>query len=287
MSAGGGKPVLVSSVAGLREVLDAARAGGLRIGLVPTMGALHEGHLSLVRASRAECQRTVVSIYVNPAQFGPQEDLEKYPRTLAADLAALAGCGADLVFAPTNAEMYPAGFDTWVEVGAAARPLEGECRPGHFRGVTTVVLKLLNQVRPDVAYFGQKDYQQALVIRRMVENLNVPVTIRVCPTVREPDGLAMSSRNRYLGPDQRRRALVLWESLGLAAELVRQGQRDAKTILERMKDLISAVPDAAIDYVALVDPESLQPVVRLERKTLAVLAVRIGATRLIDNMLIE
>jgi len=287
MSAGGGKPELVSTVAGLREVLDSARARGLRIGLVPTMGALHEGHLSLVRASRAECQLTVVSIYVNPTQFGPREDLEKYPRTLAADLAALAACGVELVFAPANAEMYPAGFDTWVEVGAAARPLEGECRPGHFRGVATVVLKLLNQVRPDAAYFGQKDYQQALVIRRMVEDLSVPVTVRVCPTVREPDGLAMSSRNRYLDAHERRRALVLWQSLSLAAGLVRQGERDAKAIVERMKALISAASGAAIDYVALVDPESLEPVARVERKTLAALAVRIGATRLIDNMLIE
>jgi pantoate--beta-alanine ligase len=280
------EPEVVSTVAQLGEVVRAARAGGLRIGLVPTMGALHEGHLSLVRASRAECGLTAVSIYVNPTQFGPTEDLDKYPRTLAADLEALARCGADLVFAPTNAEMYPAGFDTWVEVGAAARPWEGECRPGHFRGVTTVVLKLLNQVRPDVAYFGQKDYQQALVIRRMVADLNVPVTIRVCPTVREPDGLAMSSRNRYLSADQRRQALVLWQSLNLAAELVRQGQREARVIVERMKELISAVPDAMIEYVALVDPESLAPIARVDRESLAVLAVRIGSTRLIDNMLI-
>lgn len=281
------QPELVTTVGQLREVLGRARAGGLRVGLVPTMGALHEGHLSLVRASQAEGHFTVVSIYVNPTQFGPSEDLTRYPRTLQADLDALAGCGAELVFAPGNAEMYPARFDTWVEVGAAAQPLEGQCRPGHFRGVTTVVLKLLNQVQPDVAYFGQKDYQQALVIRRMVEDLNVPVRIHVCPTVREPDGLAMSSRNRYLSPEERRRALVLWQSLNRAAQWIAGGQRDAAGIVQRMRDLISAVPDAAIDYVALVDPESLEPVAQIAGATLAILAVRIGHTRLIDNRLLN
>jgi pantoate--beta-alanine ligase len=279
-------PPVTTTVSQLSDVLGAVRRDGKTIGLVPTMGALHAGHLSLVRASQAECRFTVVSIYVNPTQFGPHEDLDKYPRTLAADLEALAGCGADVVFAPANAEMYPAGFDTWVEVGAAARPLEGERRPGHFRGVTTVVLKLLNQVQPHAAYFGQKDYQQALVIRRMVEDLNVPVAIRVCPTVREPDGLAMSSRNRYLNAQERRQALVLWQSLNLAAELVGQGQRETKVILDRMRELISAVPGAAIDYVALVDPESLEPIGRVEGKGLAILAVRIGTTRLIDNRLL-
>ena len=203
-----------------------ARAGR-KIGFVPTMGALHEGHLSLVRAAKAECDCTVVSIFVNPSQFGPNEDLAKYPRTLDADLALLAGCGADLVFAPSNDEVYRAGHATWVEVGSVAEPLEGAFRPGHFRGVATVVLKLLNMVQPDAAYFGQKDYQQALVIRRMAADLDVPVAIRVCPTVREPDGLAMSSRNRYLSPAARRRALVLWKSLQLAGKLVEEGQRDA------------------------------------------------------------
>ena len=189
------------------------------------MGALHEGHLSLVRAAKAECDYTVVSIFVNPSQFGPNEDFAKYPRTLDADLALLAGCGADLVFAPGNEEVYRAGHATWVEVGSVAEPLEGVFRPGHFRGVATVVLKLLNMVQPDAAYFGQKDYQQALVIRRMVADLDVPVAIRVCPIVREPDGLAMSSRNRYLSPAARRRALVLWKSLQLAGKLVAEGER--------------------------------------------------------------
>ena len=193
-------PKPVTTVAQLREQLRTARRAGRKIGLVPTMGALHEGHLSLVRAAKAECDYTVVSIYVNPSQFGPNEDFAKYPRTLEADLALLAGCGADLVFAPGNDEVYRAGHATWVEVGPVAEPLEGVFRPGHFRGVATVVLKLLNMVQPDAAYFGQKDYQQALVIRRMVADLDLPVAIRVCPTVREPDGLAMSSRNRYLSP---------------------------------------------------------------------------------------
>ncbi len=281
------RPQLVTTVAELRAVLDRVRSGGQRIGLVPTMGALHEGHLSLVQAAKAEGLFTVVSIYVNPTQFGPQEDLERYPRTLPADMEALARCGTELVFAPTNVEMYPAGFDTWVEVGAISRPLEGQCRPGHFRGVATVVLKLLNQVQPDVACFGQKDYQQAQLIRRMVADLNVRVEIRVCPTVREPDGLAMSSRNRYLSPEERSRALVLWRSLNLAADAVARGQCDAAAIVAEMQALIRAVPDTAIDYVALVDPETLEPVDHIAGTTLAVLAVRVGATRLIDNRLLE
>jgi pantoate--beta-alanine ligase len=281
------RPQLVTTVAELRAVLDRVRRGGQRIGLVPTMGALHEGHLSLVQAAKAEGLFTVVSIYVNPTQFGPQEDLERYPRTLPADMEALARGGTELVFAPTNVEMYPAGFDTWVEVGAVSRPLEGQCRPGHFRGVATVVLKLLNLVQPDVACFGQKDYQQALVIRRMVADLNVRVEIRVCPTVREPDGLALSSRNRYLSPEERSRALVLWRSLNLAAEAIAHGQRDAAAIVAEMRALITAVPGTVIDYVALVDPETLEPVARITGTTLAVLAVRVGATRLIDNRLLK
>lgn len=286
MSAPGTAPRLVTTVAELREAIGQARRRGLGVGLVPTMGALHEGHLSLVRASKSEGLFTVVSIYVNPTQFGPQEDLARYPRTLEADLAALSTCRTEMVFAPANGEMYPAGCDTWVEVGQATRPLEGQCRPGHFRGVTTVVLKLFNQVQPEVAFFGQKDYQQALVIRRMTEDLNLPITIRVCPIVREADGLAMSSRNRYLSPEERRRALVLWQSLNLAAELVAAGQRDAPAIVGRMTALIETVPQAAIDYVALVDPETLEPVATVAGTTLAVLAVRIGATRLIDNLLL-
>jgi pantoate--beta-alanine ligase len=281
------RPKLATTVGQLRETLDAVRRAGKKIGLVPTMGALHEGHLSLVRASKAECEYTVVTIYVNPSQFAPGEDLQQYPRTLPTDLDALAGCGADLAFAPADEEVYRAGHSTWVEPGSVAEPLEGRCRPGHFRGVATVVLKLLGMVGPDVAYFGQKDYQQALVIRRMVEDLNVPITIRVCPIVREPDGLAMSSRNAYLSPDARQRAMVLWKSLSLAGEMAEQGERNAAAIADKMRELILSAGEAKIDYVALVDPETLEPVSDIRGQTLAAVAVRIDQTRLIDNRLLE
>jgi pantoate--beta-alanine ligase len=281
------RPQLATTVARLREILAPVRRRDEKIGLVPTMGALHAGHLSLVRGSQAECDYTVVTIYVNPSQFGPGEDLARYPRTLQVDLDALARCGADLAFAPTHEEVYRAGYSTWVEPGDVAEPLEGRCRPGHFRGVATIVLKLLNMVHADVAYFGQKDYQQALVIRQMVRDFDVPIEIRVCPTVRDPDGLALSSRNGYLSPDARRRATVLWKSLQLAQELVAQGQRDARTIARRMRELVLTAEDAQIDYVALVDPGSLEPVDRLTGRTLAALAVRIENTRLIDNCFLE
>jgi pantoate--beta-alanine ligase len=277
----------ITTVGAIRGRLDAAGRDGKKIGLVPTMGALHEGHLSLVRACRSECGFTVVSIYVNPTQFGPGDDLGQYPRTLEADVAALSAAGVDVVFVPSNEEMYPPGHATWVEVGSVAGPLEGRCRPGHFRGVATIVLKLFNVVGPDIAYFGHKDYQQALVIQRVVKDLNVPVLVRVCPTVREADGLAMSSRNRYLSPEARRRALVLWKSLCLAADLAAQGVCEAAEITERMREVILSAGDAQIDYVALVDPETLDPAARVDRPVLAVLAARIGATRLIDNRLIR
>jgi pantoate--beta-alanine ligase len=261
------------------------RRGGKRIGLVPTMGALHEGHLSLVRASKAECEVTVVWIYVNPSQFGAHEDLAKYPRTLQADLEKLAACHTEFVMAPADAEVYRPGHATWIEVGAVAEPLEGRCRPGHFRGVATIVLKLLNMIQPDVAYFGQKDYQQAAVIRRMVADLDVPVEIRVCPIIREPDGLALSSRNVYLGPQARQRATVLWRSLELAGQLVAQGERDTAVIARQMTQMILAA-GATIDYVALVDPDSLGAVGEIAGPTLAVLAVKIDGTRLIDNTIL-
>lgn len=255
--------------------------------MVPTMGALHEGHLSLVETCRSECDFAVVSIYVNPSQFGPAEDFGKYPRTLKADLEALATVRADVAFVPGNDEMYGPGHATWVEVGSVAEPLEGQCRPGHFRGVATVVLKLLNIACPDAAYFGQKDYQQVLVVKQMVRDLDVPTRIRVCPTVREPDGLAMSSRNRYLSPAARQRALVLWKSLCLARDLVAQGQRDAQAVAERMREVILSASVDAIDYVALADPETLQPATVIDRPVVALLAVRIDGTRLIDNCLLE
>jgi pantoate--beta-alanine ligase len=281
------RPQLATTVHQLWEALEPARRRGEKIALVPTMGALHEGHLSLVRAAKAECDYTVVTIYVNPSQFAPGDDLQRYPRTLQADLDALAGSGADLAFAPSDEALYRPGHSTWVEPPSVAGPLEGRCRPGHFRGVATIVLKLFNLVQADVAYFGQKDYQQALVIRQMVRDLDVPIEIRICPTVRDSDGLALSSRNAYLSPEARRRATVLWQSLQAAQELVAEGQRDASTIVRRMRDVILTAEDAEIDYVALVDPDSLAPVDRLSGRTLAALAVRIENTRLIDNCFLE
>jgi pantoate--beta-alanine ligase len=280
-------PNVVTTVAQLRETLAAVRRAGKRVALVPTMGALHEGHLNLVRAAQAECDYTVVSIYVNPSQFGPGEDLATYPRTMHADLAALAGCRTDLVFAPSDEEVYRPGHATWVEVGGVAEPLEGVCRRGHFRGVATIVLKLLGMVQPDAAYFGQKDFQQARVIQRMAADLDLPVTIRVCPIVREPDGLAISSRNRRLSPAARQRALVLWQSLLLARDLVARGERRAAAIAVQMREMIEIADDARIDYVALVDPDTLRPVETVAGPTLAALAVTIEDTRLIDNCILE
>ncbi len=281
------RPVVITTVAELREAIALLRREGKRIGLVPTMGALHEGHLSLVRRSKAECDCTVVTIYVNPSQFGPNEDIDQYPRTLEADLDALGACGAEMAFVPSGEEVYGPGHATWVEVGSVAEPLEGGFRPGHFRGVATIVLKLLNMAQADVAYFGQKDYQQAEVIRRMVADLNVPTEICVCPIVREPDGLAMSSRNAYLSPEARERSLVLYKSLELAGQLVDQGQRDVHEILRQMRQVIGQAHDVRIDYVALVDPETLEPIEKVTGRTLAVLAVKIEDTRLIDNKILE
>jgi pantoate--beta-alanine ligase len=287
MSKSNSVPKLIHTVAELRQALREARCAGKSIGLVPTMGALHEGHLSLVRAAKRECDVAVVSIFVNPSQFGPTEDFGKYPRTLQTDLDLLATCGADYVFAPATDEVYRPGHQTWIEVGTVAETLEGAIRPGHFRGVATVVLKLLNMVQPDIAYFGQKDYQQTLVIRRLVADLDVPVAIRICPIVREPDGLAMSSRNRYLSPTARKDAIVLSQSLRLAETSVKQGQRNATAIAAQMFALIEKAENAKIDYIAIVDPDTLEPVGTISGRTLVALAVKIDGTRLIDNCLLE
>jgi pantoate--beta-alanine ligase len=281
------QPLVVTTVSELRGRLGQIRSEGKKIGLVPTMGALHEGHLSLVRAAEAECDCSVVSIFVNPSQFGPTEDFAKYPRTLDADVAALAGCHADFVFAPANEEMYRPDHATWVTVSRITEVLEGAFRPTHFRGVTTVVLKLLNVVQPDFAYFGQKDFQQVCVVAKMVRDLNVPTTIRMCPIVREADGLAMSSRNRYLSPAARERALVLSKSLQLAGELVKRGERQAAVIAAEMRKVVETAADAEIDYITLSDPDTLQPVETLDRRTVAALAVKIDNTRLIDNCLLD
>ena len=281
------KPRVIETVDELREAVAGFRREGKTIGLVPTMGALHAGHLSLVEAAKAECDVCLVTIYVNPSQFGPGEDLDRYPRTLEDDLDALSRYGVELAFVPKDGEVYRPGHASWVEVSSVSEPLEGECRRGHFRGVATIVLKLFNMARADVAYFGQKDYQQAAVIRRMVADLNVPIEVRVCPTVREPDGLAMSSRNVYLDADARAQSLVLWKGLCLAEELVRGGQRDASVIVERIRQTILSAPDAKIEYSAVVDPITIEPVREIRGRALVALAVRFGATRLIDNCLLE
>jgi len=257
------------------------------VGLVPTMGYLHEGHLSLARRARAECAHVIVSIFVNPTQFGPKEDLSKYPRDLERDLSLLETAGVDLVWTPQPEEVYPPGFQTWVEVQEMTRPLEGAMRPGHFRGVTTVVAKLFNAVQPDKAYFGQKDAQQAAVIRQMVKDLNFPLELIVCPTVREPDGLAMSSRNVYLDPRQRKAATVLYRSLTAAKAAYQQGEHDAERLRQIMKDAIAAEPSAQMQYVSCADYETLQELETVTRKTLLSMAVFFGKTRLIDNLVLE
>lgn len=277
------RPTLVTTAAELRAAVQAARAAGQRIGLVPTMGALHAGHLSLARASQAECGYTVVTVFVNPTQFGPHEDFQKYPRTLEADLDALAPTGAEVVFAPSAAAMYPSGFSTAVEPPRVAERWEGACRPGHFRGVATVCLKLFNLAQADVAFFGHKDYQQTLVIRHLVRDLDLPLAIRVCPTVREADGLAMSSRNRYLSADQRGPAGALWRSLERAATLVAAGERRADVVQQQMRDVLTAAGVTHIDYVALADAETLEPLTRLQGAVVALVAAVVGQTRLIDN----
>jgi pantoate--beta-alanine ligase len=257
------------------------------VGLVPTMGALHAGHLSLARRALAECDAVVVSIFVNPAQFGPNEDLTQYPRTLARDQALLEPLGVDVVWAPPPEVMYPPGFQTWVTVEGVTAPLEGARWPGHFRGVTTVVAKLFNAFSPHRAYFGQKDAQQAAVVRRMVQDLNFPLEVVVCPIVREADGLALSSRNRYLNPEERRAAVVLYRALCAAQAAVEHGERAAQRLRELMSKLIALEPLAREDYVSAADPDSLAELERVETNALFSLAVRLGTTRLIDNFLLR
>ena len=257
-----------------------------RVGLVPTMGYLHEGHLSLVRRARQDCDHVAVSIFVNPTQFGPKEDLSKYPRDLDRDLSLLEPLGVDLVWIPTPEIMYPPGYQTWVEVETITKPLEGAMRPGHFRGVTTVVAKLFNAVQPDKAYFGQKDAQQAAVIRQMTRDLSYPIEIVVCPIVREPDGLAMSSRNVYLDPGQRKAATVLSRSLGAAKEAYENGERDAEKIRGRMKEVLATEPLASVQYVSCADYDTLDELDAITGKTLLSMAVLIGKTRLIDNVVL-
>jgi pantoate--beta-alanine ligase len=260
------------------------RADGKTIGFVPTMGFLHEGHVSLMRQGRAENDLLVASIFVNPTQFGPNEDLSSYPRDPEADSVKCAEAGVDALFMPDPADMYGTDFQTYVEVQRVSAPLCGASRPGHFRGVATVVLKLINMVAPNAIYFGEKDFQQLQVIKTMVSDLDVDVTIVSCPTVRESDGLAMSSRNAYLSAVQRGQAVCLYQALLLAKERFQSGETHAKSYVEAMAGRIHQEPDAVPDYISLVDPDTLQDLDHVNNSALAVLAVRVGKTRLIDNM---
>ena len=256
------------------------------VGFVPTMGYLHQGHLSLVKRARNENSAAIVSIFVNPTQFGPSEDLSTYPRDTERDLALLQQENADIVFMPSSEEMYPEGFDSWVDVGEITRQLEGSHRPGHFKGVTTVVAKLFNIVEPTRAYFGQKDAQQAIVIRKMVTDLNMNLEVIVAPTVRESDGLAMSSRNVYLNTQERQAATVLFKALTQAQELREKGEKDAETIRQGMALLINKEPLAKIDYISIADAQTLEELTEVNGPAVASLAVRIGNTRLIDNIVL-
>lgn len=277
---------LIDTVQGIREAVKAARKAGKRVGFVPTMGYLHDGHRTLMQEARTECDVVVVSIFVNPTQFGPNEDFDRYPRDLERDRSLCESVPVDIIFHPPVGEIYPPGSLTSVRVSGITNTLCGASRPGHFEGVATVVTKLFNIVQPDVAYFGQKDAQQVAVIRRMVADLNMDLEIRPVPTVREADGLAMSSRNVYLSPEERQQALVLSRSLRMAQERVFEGERDMVRLLADMRSMIAEQPLAAIDYVAIVDYDTLQPIERLEGKVLAALAVRFGKTRLIDNCIL-
>ncbi len=277
----------VKSKEEVRGIVGPWRAKGLKIGFVPTMGYFHQGHLALMKRAGEIADRVVVSIFVNPTQFGPNEDLDRYPRAIERDLKLAAEAGVDLVFMPEPEELYPPGFQTWVSVEGLSKGLCGASRPGHFRGVATVVAKLFNIVQPDLALFGEKDYQQLQVIRRMVKDLDFPVEIVAHPTVREADGLAMSSRNSYLDPSQRKSALCLKKALDLAEDLVRGGEDRSDRVTGAMKELISAYPETRIDYIFIGDPDSLEPVDEISGRVFVALAVFVGDTRLIDNRVIS
>jgi len=275
---------IATTIESTRAASRAARSAGKRIGLVPTMGALHEGHLSLVRVAKAKSDFVVVSLFVNPLQFGPTEDLAKYPRTFERDREMLEREGTHLLFAPTAAEMYPTRDATYVNVEGLSERLDGQSRPGHFRGVTTVVSKLFHIVEPDIAIFGQKDAAQVAIIRRMVRDLNFPVEIVVAPIVREPDGLAMSSRNAYLDPHQRQQALVLSRSLQRVQELFRKGERSTEKLVAAGREVFAEQAGVRPDYLSIVDPESLETLTEITSDALVAVAAYVGTTRLIDNL---
>jgi len=276
----------VKSAASLTDLRTARLSFSGIVGLVPTMGFLHEGHLSLIRKAKAECDHVIVTIFVNPTQFGANEDLSKYPRDLERDLSLIEPLGTDLVWTPTPEIMYPPGYQTWVEVEMMTQPLEGAMRPGHFKGVTTVVAKLFNATQAHKAYFGQKDAQQAAVIRQMAADLNFPIEINICPTVREPDGLAMSSRNKYLSEDERKAATVLYRALTAAKDLYEGGERDAEKIRGKMKEVLASEPLAQMQYVSCADYDTLEELDLIKGKALLSMAVFLGKTRLIDNFIV-
>jgi len=271
----------------MRATSRTARQSGKRLGLVPTMGALHDGHLSLMRAAKSECDAVAASIFVNPLQFGPTEDLAKYPRTFDHDVQLLEKESVDILFAPAPAEMYTPGAVTYVTVEGLSDKLCGKSRPGHFRGVATVVAKLFHIVEPDLAFFGQKDAAQATIIRRMVRDLNLPVEIVVCPIVREPDGLAMSSRNVYLSPQDRKSATVLNRSLTEVKQRFDQGERNATALIKAAKKILAQEPTVRLDYFEIVDPSTLDPAPKLTGPALVAVAALVGTTRLIDNLLLQ
>jgi pantoate--beta-alanine ligase len=276
-----------STIFEARTACRDARGRGKRLGLVPTMGALHEGHLSLVRAARAQCDVVAVSIFVNPTQFGPTEDLTKYPRQFERDCELLEKEDVEILFAPPIEEIYPDGEVTWVTVEGLSEKLDGRSRPGHFRGVTTVVAKLFHIIEPDAAFFGQKDAAQLTVIRRMVRDLNFPVAIVACSIVREPDGLAMSSRNAYLRREERGRALVLQRSLQRVSQEFQSGERMAARLISAAKEIFAREAQVVLDYFEIVDPDTLEPVERISQTTVVAVAAYVGSTRLIDNLLLK
>jgi pantoate--beta-alanine ligase len=278
---------VAKTIESVRNLVKAARSKGEIIGFVPTMGALHIGHISLIEAAAKKCDFVVVSIFVNPTQFGPGEDFEKYPRPLKADLEICRKAGVDVVFAPSPQQMYPGENLTWVNVEKLTEQLCGRFRPGHFSGVTTVCAKLFNIVAPDIAFFGQKDAQQAIVIKRMVTDLNMPLEIVVCPTVRQADGLAVSSRNQYLTRQQKKNAPLIYKSLQKCQKLIEDGVADSKTIINQMRKILQQAPSIKIEYISIVDADTLQELKKITGKVLTAVAVKIGSTRLIDNIVVD
>jgi pantoate--beta-alanine ligase len=278
---------IIRSARGMQQLSRSLRGGGQRIGFVPTMGALHAGHLSLMRKARKDNDKVIVSIFVNPTQFGPSEDFKKYPRDLKGDAGLCRKQGVDIIFYPRVKDIYPEGYKTYVNVEDLSHVLCGKYRPGHFRGVATIVTKLFNIVQPNIAYFGQKDAQQAIIIQKMAKDLNMPLKIKIIPTVREKDGLAMSSRNVYLGLKERKDALALYRALGLGRKLIKQGNRNYLDIIRKMRQTIAKKKNISVQYISIVNLENLVPLKKIKGKMLIVLAAHIGKTRLIDNIIVN